>query len=119
MVYIKDFTKVVVNSVKSDRAGGFYNIGSPHRVSLDEMVHGIVEVFSPKGKRSKISYDSTKPNTLQSILDWSKTKNELGYNPEYDYLTMLKDFKQEMDNEPYAKLWGKREVYEKLYKDYK
>lgn len=117
MVYIKDFTQVVVKSVQSALAGGFYNIGSPHRVSLDEMIHGIVEVFSPEGKKSEISYDPTKPDTLQSILDWSKTKKELGYEPKYDYLTMLKDFKEEKKNEPFAKLWGKGEDYEKLYKD--
>ena len=119
MVYIKDFTKVVVNSVKSDKEGGFYNIGSPHRVSLEDMIHGIVDIFSTEQNKSKISYDFTKPNTLQSILDWSKTRKELGYEPEYDYLAMLKDFKQEMENEPFAKLWGKREFYEELYKEYR
>lgn len=91
MVYIKDFTQVVVNAVKSKLDGGFYNIGSPERVSLDEMIHGIVEVFSPKNNISNISYDSSKPDTLQSILDWSKTEKELGYHPQYNYIKMLED----------------------------
>lgn len=38
MVYIKDYAKVVVAAVKSELEGGFYNIGSPTRVSLDEIV---------------------------------------------------------------------------------
>ena len=115
MVYIKDFTQVVVNAVKSDLSGGFYNIGSPTRVSLDEMIHGIVEVFSPENKKSIISYDATKPDTLQSMLDWSKTEKELNYKPQYSYIKMLEDFKQEMETEPLKKLWGTREDYEKLY----
>ncbi len=115
MVYIKDFTQVVVNAVKSKLDGGFYNIGSPERVSLDEMIHGIVEVFSPKNNISNISYDSSKPDTLQSILDWSKTEKELGYHPQYNYIKMLEDFKKEMEDEPMAKLWGTRSYYEELY----
>lgn len=117
MVYIKDFTKVVVNAVKSDLEGGFYNIGSPSRVSLDEMIHGIVDVFSPESNKSQISYDPSKPDTLQSMLDWSKTQNDLDYNPQYSYLKMLEDFKKEMEIEPFAKLWNTREYYENLYKD--
>ena len=115
MVYIKDFTQVVVNAVKSDLSGGFYNIGSPTRVSLDEMIHGIVEVFSPENKKSIISYDATKPDTLQSMLDWSKTEKELNYKSQYSYIKMLEDFKQEMETEPLKKLWGTREDYEKIY----
>lgn len=117
MVYIKDFTQVVVKAAQSSLEGGFYNIGSPQRVSLDEMIHGIVDIFSPKDSKSQITYDPTKPNTLQSMLDWSKTKKELGYEPKYTYLEMLKDFKLEMKVEPMAKLWGKRAYFEELYKN--
>lgn len=115
MVYIKDFTKVVVAAAKSELEGGFYNIGSPNRVSLEEMIRGIVEVFSPEDNKSEISYDKSKPDTLQSMLDWSKTKRELGYEPEYNFVKMMKDFKEEMEEEPLAKLWGTGEYYEKLY----
>ena len=117
MVYIKDYVQVVVNAAKSEIEGGFYNIGSPHRVSLDEMIHGIVEVFSPDGNKSEIDYDPDKPDTLQSILDWSKTARDLNYKPQYDYITMLRDMKKEMETEPMAKLWGTRDDYEKLYAD--
>lgn len=86
MVYIKDFVKVVVAAAESELEGGFYNIGSPNRVSLEEMICGIIEVFSPEDHKSEITYDATKPDTLQSILDWSKTKRELGYEPEYTFV---------------------------------
>lgn len=115
IVYIKDFTQVVVNAARSELEGGFYNVGSPNRVSLDEMIHGIVDVFSPEGNKSQISYDPSKPDTLQSMLDWTKTCDELGYKPQYDYIRLLEDFKEEMRTEPMAGLWGHRSDYEKLY----
>ena len=107
--------RVVVKAAQSDLEGGFYNIGCPKRVSLDEMIHGIVEVFSPEDKKSVITYDRSKPDTLQSMLDMSKTRKELGYEPQYTYLKLLKDFKHEMETEPFAKLWGTRQYYETLY----
>jgi UDP-glucose 4-epimerase len=115
MVYIKDFTKVVVAAAESELEGGFYNIGSPTRVSLDEMIHGIVEVFSNPDSKSEITYDSSKPDTLQSLLDWTKTTRDLGYLPEYDFITMMKDFKKEMEEEPFEQLWNNGQYYEDLY----
>lgn len=115
MVYIKDFTQVVVNAAKSVLEGGFYNIGSPTRVSLEEMIRGIVEVFSSEGNKSVVDYAPSMPDTLQSMLDWSKTERDLDYHPKYDYLAMLRDFKQEMQDEPMTQLWGTRESYEKKY----
>ena len=82
-----------------------------------KLIHGIVEVFSPDGNKSEIDYDPDKPDTLQSILDWSKTARDLNYKPQYDYITMLRDMKKEMETEPMAKLWGTRDDYEKLYAD--
>ncbi len=115
MVYIKDFTKVVTNAAVSSLDGGFYNIGSPHRVSLEEMIRGIVEVFSPADNPSVIDYDPSKPDTLQSMLDWSKTEKELNYHPEYDFKKMLLDFKHEMETEPMSQLWGTKDYYDALY----
>lgn len=115
IVYIKDFTQAVEKAVASDLAGGFYNIGCPKRVTLDEMIKGIVEIFAVNGKKSEISYDPLKPDTLQSMLDMTKTKLELGYEPQYSYLEMLRDFKKEMDIEPFKQLWGTRDLYEQEF----
>lgn len=115
MVYIKDFTQVVVGAADSPLPGGIYNIGSPARVSLEEMIRGIVKVFSPADHPSPVTYAPEKPDTLQSMLDWSKTARELGYHPTYDFLTMMRDFKHEMENEPFAQLWGTGRYYDDLY----
>ncbi|MFZ2462166.1 MAG: NAD(P)-dependent oxidoreductase [Caldibacillus thermoamylovorans] len=115
MVYIKDFVQAVVKAADSNLEGGIYNIAAKERVTLEQMIRGIVEVFSPEDNKSEITYDETKPDTLQSMLDMSKTKRDLGYDPQYSYIDMLQDFKKEMKEEPFAKLWNTGEYYEKLY----
>lgn len=115
LVYIKDFVQAVVKAADSNLAGGFYNIAAKERVTLDQMIHGIVEVFSPKDNKSRVSYDKSKEDTLQSVLDMSKTQKELGYQPQYSYIDMLKDIKKEMMEEPFARLWNTGKYYEDLY----
>lgn len=115
LVYVKDFVQAIIKAADSDLEGGFYNIAAKERTSLDDMIHGIVEVFSPEKNKSEISYDKSKPDTLQSMLDMSKTQKELGYDPQYTYIDMLKDFKQEMKKEPFKKLWNTGSYYDNLY----
>ena len=37
------------------------------------------------------------PNAPQYIMDITAAVNELEYAPKYDYISMLKDFKKEME----------------------
>lgn len=106
MVYIKDFTELVAQCVKSDVEGGFYNVGNGWQVSLEEQIKGIVQVFSPADNPSPITYAPEKPDPLENAFDASKTFDELNWTPKYSYIDQLNDFKHEMETEPFAKLWG-------------
>lgn len=112
MVYIKDFTQVVFRCFSMDAPSGIYNVGNEKGVSLEEQIRGIVAVFSPANAPSEIKYDPTKPNALKAKLDITKTVQALGYKQEYSYLAALQDFYKEMKEEPFAKLWGRKEDYE-------
>ena len=111
MVYIKDFTQLVANCMTTDIQGGIYNVGNGWQVSLEEQIRGIVDVFSPKNNPSKIIYVPDKPDPLETAFDISKTVSELHWTPKYSYIEQLKDFKCEMEAEPFAKLWGTKENY--------
>ena len=113
IVYVKDFTQCVRKAIESECAGGIYNVGGKETVSLEEQIKGIVDVFSPEGKKSPISYRPDMPNALEAHFDISKTKRELGYEPQYSYIDAMKDFYHEMKTEPFAQLWGKASDYEK------
>ena len=106
IVYIKDFCRIVEKATESTKEGGMYNVGRGIGVSLDEQIKGIIDVFSPSNQKSEIVYCPDKPNGKQFIHDISKTINELGYQPKYNYRQGLKDFKIEMEMNRFSKLWG-------------
>lgn len=106
IVYVKDCTQIIERCISSEAESGYYNVGTGIGVSLREQVEGIVDVFSPDNNKSKILYDSSKPDSIGYIFDVSKTKHKLGYMPKFDYISYLNDFKIEMERETFAKLWG-------------
>ena len=98
MVYVKDFCQMLYKALFVNREEGYYNVGSGVGTTLLDQIKGIVEVFSEEGKKSEIIMRPDKPNDPQYIMDIIPAKNELGYEPKYDYISMLKDFKAEMES---------------------
>lgn len=60
-------------------------------------IKGIIEVFGKEYRRSEIIMRPDKPNASQYVMNISQAKEELGYEPKYDYISMLKDIKAEID----------------------
>lgn len=97
MVYVKDFCQMLFKALFVDRTCGYYNVGTGVGTSLLEQIKGIAEVFGEEGKKSNLIMRPDKPNAPQYIMDITPAREELGYVPKYDYITMLKDFKKEME----------------------
>lgn len=106
IVYVKDFAQMVYKAIVANNDGGIYNVGTGQAISLENQIKGIIEIFSPKGKRSKIIPRPEKPDARSFIMDIENAKADLGYKPQYDYLQYLKDFKKEMELNRFAKLWA-------------
>lgn len=98
--------------MESNLDGGMYNVGRGIPVTLKEQILGIVEIFSSEERPSAVVYRPDKPNARDYVNDISKTCRELGYKPEYDYKTLLIDYKKEMLAESFKKLWGSPADYE-------
>lgn len=111
IVYVKDLARLVSICLASNHDGGFYNVGNGWQVSLDDQIKGIIEVFSPKDNPSPIIYCPEKPNPRYTALDITKLQQDFGYKPQYSYLEQLRDFKHEMETEPFAQLWGRKDDY--------
>ncbi len=109
-ICIKDFLQIVEKCLTAHVDGGIYNVGSGG-TTLGERIKGIVDVFSPKDHPSPMLYRPEKPNGTQFVLDISKTRNELGYEPRCSWRDYLLDFKHDMETEPMAKIWGHERDY--------
>lgn len=110
MVYVKDCCQIIEKCICSNYSGT-YNVGTGVGTTREDQIKGIIEVFSTKKGKSKIVYKTDKPNSPQYVMDISKTKEYLGYLPEYYYYKSLQDLKKEMEINRFEKLWGKPEDY--------
>lgn len=67
----------------------------------------IFDIFT-KFKMTPQTYPKSRlRSATQFVLDISKTKSELGYEPRYDWKAFCKWFKKERKEQRFAKLWGK------------
>ena len=109
-ICMDDFLQIVEKTLTASVDGGIYNIGSGGS-TLEERVKGIIKVFNPSDKKSKITYLPEKPSAQQFVLDIRKTIQELGYKPQYSWEDYLYSFKKEMELERFQKLWGREQDY--------
>jgi len=104
IVYVKDFTQMVIKSVESVHAKGFYNVATGIGTTLDEQVKGIARVFSPESNPSNIIYRPEKPSQTSYLYDVENAKRDLDYEPKFNYLQMLEDMKLEMNSDRFSHL---------------
>ena len=109
--YVKDCTQIIEKCLSADGESGTYNVGTGKVVSRMDQIKGLIEVFGDPGNPSRIVVRDDKPDSPTYLLDISKTVDQLGFVPQYDYLTYLKDLKQEMEVNRFEKLWGKESDY--------
>lgn len=98
IVYIKDFCQMVYKGLFSKNNGGIYCVGTGVSTSLKKQIEGIIDVFSPINKKSKIILRPDKKNFNSFVMNIDNAIKELGYKPKYDYLSYLEDYKKEMND---------------------
>lgn len=99
MVYVKDFCQMLYKACFVNRDTGYYNVGTGVGTTLLDQIKGMIEVFGEEGHKSEIVMRPDMPNAPQYIMDITPAREELGYEPQYDYISMLKDFKNEMEKD--------------------
>lgn len=97
MVHVYDFSQMLCKAIEVERDEGFYNIGTGNPISLQEQIETIIDVFSPKDKRSRIIYRPDKESSGGFLMDVENAKQELGYIPQYDCRRLFEDYKKEME----------------------
>ncbi len=98
IVYVKDFCQMVYKAILANNSGGIYNVGTGIKTTMQEQIDGIIDVFCPPDRKSRIIYCPDKRSCDNFIMDIENARQELGYEPQYGYLQYLNDFKSEMQN---------------------
>lgn len=106
IVYVKDFCQMVFKAMFTDVDGGIYNVGTGIKTTLRQQIEGMVEVFSQKENKSHIIEKSEKPSFTSFVMDIDNARRDLGYEPKYDYISYLQDYKKEMEINRFDGLWN-------------
>ncbi len=106
MLYIKDLCQMMCLAITANVDGGIYNAGTGIRTTLREQIQGIVDVFSPEGKKCNIIEMPEKASFTSFVMDISNIKKDLGYEPEYTYIRYLEDYKAERQKKRFDKMWN-------------
>ena len=96
IVYVEDFCQMLYKALFVEKDGGVYNVGTGIATTLEDQIKGLIEVFCPKNKISKIIYCPNKPNSRNFVMDIENARKELGYEPQFLYLDYLRELKKEM-----------------------
>ena len=107
IVYVKDFCQMVFKAMFADVDGGVYNVGTGIKTTLRQQIEGMIEVFSPEEKKSKIIEHPEKSTFTSFVMDIEPARQDLGYEPQYDYIAYLKDYKKEMEENRFDGLWSR------------
>lgn len=97
MVYVNDCAQMIAKAIEVNKETGLYNVGTGIPVTLKEQIEAIIDVFSPKDKKSKIIYRPEKKATGGFLMDVENAKRELGYEPKYDVHALFREYKKEME----------------------
>ncbi len=104
IIYVKDLCQMIYKAMMTNKVTtGQYNAGTGIKTTMREQVEGMIKVFSPKNNPSKIIECPEKKDCDDFVMDISNIKEDLGYEPEYDYISYLEDYKREMEAQRFTK----------------
>ena len=89
-LHVDDHCHGIHKVLISGRAGEVYNIGGGRELSNNEITSLILSTMG--GEESSIEYvEDRKGHDLRYSVDWTKIKNELGYEPQVKFEDGLRD----------------------------
>lgn len=107
IVYVKDFCQMMYKALFANVDGGTYNVGTGVKTTLRQQIEGMIQVFAPENSNPKIIEYPEKATFTSFVMDIEDARRDLGYEPQYDYIAYLKDYKWEMEQNRFEGLWKK------------
>ena len=100
-IYVKDLIEVLEKGAESQNCKGVYNIASGCGKSLLEEAKAIADIFAVDKKSKVVHFPKKQGLSRGYIYDISKAKKDFNWEPKYPLLTMLEDYKNEMNKKFY------------------
>lgn len=107
IVYVKDFCQMVFKGMFTNVECGTYFVGTGKKTTLKTQIEGIIKVFGPLNKEVRIIEHPEKQSFTSFVMNIQNAIDDLGYNPEYDYISYLKDYKKEMEQKRFDDIFIK------------
>lgn len=96
-LYVKDAVRAMHLAIDSDRARGLYVIGSGVGRTNEDEALAFARVFGSPGNPVPVVYLPEKPEKAKSYyFDIGRAKREFGWEPVYDYASILTDYDAEV-----------------------
>lgn len=97
IIYVKDLCQMIFKSLFVNRTTGIYNAGTGVKTTMREQIEGMIKVFATPDHVPNIIECPEKRDCDDFVMDIQNAKTDLGYEPEYDYISYLEDYKKEME----------------------
>lgn len=98
-LYVKDAVRAIYMAIESDKARGLYVIGSGDPRTVEDEVKTFASVFGTPERPVPIVYAPHKEDKKKSYyFDISKAKREFGWEPEYTFADILRDYDMEVSS---------------------
>lgn len=108
ILYIKDLCQMMCRALIADVNGGTYNAGTGIKTTLREQIEGYIRVFSPHPDTIRIIEKPEKGSFTSFVMDIENARRDLGYEPVYNYIAYLEDYKREEELKRFDILWEQK-----------
>lgn len=109
VIYVKDVTRAFLLAMRSNKAEGLFNISTGYKLTLEEEVKTIVQVFWPPKSRPILIRRPEKPHTMDSFAySNARAAKILGWKPLYNFRDLLLDYEKELKRNKFEFLIRKR-----------
>ena len=87
-MYVKDVVKANMLAFEKD-VSGIFNVGTGKEIGVNELFRKIVEAM--KVRVEEVHAPAKPGEQMKSCLSYEKIKDELGWEPEYNFESGLKE----------------------------
>jgi dTDP-glucose 4,6-dehydratase len=89
-IHVLDHCRAIARIIDDGRVGETYHVGTGEERSIEEIADGVLAALG-KPQSLKTIVPDRPGHDRRYILDWSKIQSELGWKPEVDFATGLRD----------------------------